>query len=308
MYLTLREPVAFEGIGLHSGSRVQITIRPARAGRGIFFRRTDVDAAIGVIPARFDRVTDLRLCTRLSNEHGVSVGTVEHVMAALSGCGISDAIVDIDGPEVPIMDGSAADFVEGFLRAGVAETRRARRAIRIFRPIEVRRDGKRAVLLPAARFSARFEISFADRAIGEQAIELDLTGGAFVEELAWCRTFGHLVEVEALRRMGLARGGSLENAIVIENGRVLNPEGLRHAEEFVRHKVLDAVGDLALAGAPIIGRYVGVKAGHEMTNLLLRELFARPADWGWCELGAGQSFDLRSAQPVERRAAFPMAV
>ncbi|MEL6267063.1 MAG: UDP-3-O-acyl-N-acetylglucosamine deacetylase [Pseudomonadota bacterium] len=287
MRYTVSTLAVFRGVGLHSGATVTLRVVPARAGSGIRFLRTDVTPGEGLIPARYDLVTDTRLCTRLTNEHGVSVGTVEHVMAALAGTGITDATLTLDGPEVPVMDGSARAFVAGFERVGLAANGPAPTAIRIDRAVTVEHEGKRASLEPAARFGVAFEIDFADPAIGRQSVEVEMGGDAFRRELADCRTFGHLAEVEQLRAMGLARGGGLENAIVVDRGRVLNPGGLRRADEFVRHKALDAVGDLALAGAPIIGLYRGYKAGHDLTNRLLRALFADPTSWSRAPLPAG---------------------
>lgn len=277
MHRTLAKPVEFAGTGLHGGQSVAMTVRPADAGHGIVFQRTDVPN--GRVPARYDLVTDTRLCTRLTNAQGVSVGTVEHLMAALAGCGISDALIQVDGPEIPIMDGSSADFVDAFVRVGSLMLGRPLEAIRILRPVAVDSGGRFAELSPAPRFEMAFRIDFDDRAIGVQRHEMPLINGAFVEELSDCRTFGRLEDVERLRAIGLARGGNLTNAIVVDQGRVLNPEGLRRPDEFVRHKMLDAVGDLALAGAPIIGRYIADKAGHEMTNMLLHELFSQPDAW-----------------------------
>jgi len=308
MNLTVRHPVRFEGVGLHGGQKVRMTVRAAPRGHGIAFLRTDIGGEAGLIPARHDAVGDTRLCTRLTNVHGASVGTVEHLMAALAGAGISDALVEIDGPEVPIMDGSAREFVRGLGEAGLVDLGGCRPAIRIDRPVEVVQGAKRAALVPADTFSMSFEIDFADPAIGRQSAVLPLSGGAVVEELADCRTFGMLAEVEALRRAGLTRGGSLKNAIVIDQGRVLNPEGLRRPDEFVRHKMLDAVGDLALAGSPIVGCYEGERAGHEMTNLLLHALFAAPDAWSWTELHAGEGLDLRRARLPRPAHAKPMAV
>lgn len=274
------------GVGLHSGQPATMEIGPAEAGTGILFRRSDL-AGRPAIPARFDAVVDTRLCTRLmAAEGGASLGTVEHVMAALAAIGITDAEIAVDGPEVPIMDGSAQPYVAAIAAAGVVELDAPLRAIRILRPVEVASEGRVARLLPADRLEIGFEIAFDDPAIGSQSVDLALTNGAALAELAECRTFGRLAEVEQLRKLGLARGGSLENAIVVDRGRILNPGGLRRADEFVRHKVLDALGDLALAGAPIIGRYEGVRAGHEMTNRLLRALFADPQAWGWDEAAA----------------------
>lgn len=297
---TVRAGVVFNGVGLHGGQTVTMQALPAPAGHGIVFRRTDLAPGTGDIPARWDLVVDTRLCTRLGNAHGASVGTVEHLMAALAGCGVTDALVTLAGPEVPIMDGSAAPFVAALLRAGVVETGRPLRAVRIRERVAVEQDGKRAELLPANRFEMDFAIEFEDPAIGTQRHTTPLVNGAFVAELGDCRTFGHLGEVEQLRAMGLARGGSLQNAIVVDRGRVLNPEGLRRADEFVRHKMLDAVGDLALAGAPIVGRYVAHRGGHELTNRLLRTLFARPDSWCWVDLRPGQWFGGVAEVPESR--------
>jgi UDP-3-O-[3-hydroxymyristoyl] N-acetylglucosamine deacetylase len=288
MRRTVNKAVRFRGVGLHGGQPVVLTVAPAAAETGIVFRRTDAGPAARPIPARYDFVHDTHLCTRLSNGDGLSIGTVEHLMAALAGCGISDARIAVDGPEVPIMDGSAVAFVREFVRVGIRDLGVPWRAIRVQEPVSVRMEGKLAELAPAPRFEMEFSVSFADPAIGLQSKELALAGSAIVSELSDSRTFGFLSEVEMLLRQGLGRGGSLENVVIIDNGRVLNPEGLRHPDEFVRHKMLDAVGDLALAGAPIIGRYTGIKAGHEMSNLLLRKLFSCPEAWTWCELRPGQ--------------------
>ena len=290
MRKTLKTGVELKGVGLHGGQHVVLSLEPAPVRAGVRFVRVDVPLEHQMIPARYDLVTDTRLCTKLTNEHGVSVGTVEHVMAALAGCGITDALVVLDGPEVPIMDGSSAPFVDAIAKAGVKLFAEDCAAIRVLRPVRVQDGDKWAELVPAERFEMDFRIDFQDPAIGQQSHEMRLTNGAFFSELSDCRTFGHLKEVEALRAMGLARGGSLQNAIVVDNGRVLNPEGLRRPDEFVRHKMLDAVGDLALAGAPIIGRYQAEKAGHEMTNKLLRALFADPDAWVWDVLGSGDGF------------------
>lgn len=284
MRRTLSKDVEFEGVGLHGGKPVRMTVSPAPSGAGIAFLRVDVPMEHQKIPARYDLVTDTQLCTKLTNSHGVSVGTVEHVMAAIAGCGIHDALIALDGPEVPIMDGSASPFVRGMTQAGFVEQLGTVRAIRILRPIVFEDGDKRAALLPADQLEIDFSISFEDEAIGEQQHGLSMVNGAFVSELSDCRTFGHLHEVEHLRAMGLAKGGGLHNAIVVDQGRVLNPEGLRRPDEFVRHKMLDAVGDLALAGAPIIGRYEGFKAGHGLTNQLLRVLFDQRDAWTWDEL------------------------
>ena len=288
MSKTLKTSVSVKGVGLHGGQPVTMTISPASAGHGIVFARTDVVDADPVVPARFDLVTDTQLCTKLSNAAGTSIGTVEHVMAALAGLGISDAEILLDGPEVPIMDGSSLPFIEALSGVGTVQTAQDRAAIRILDEVRVTDGEKWASLTPASEFRMDFRIEFADAAIGTQAHQMVLKNGAFVGELSDCRTFGHLHEVEYMRSLGLARGGSLKNAIVVDRGRVLNPEGLRRPDEFVRHKMLDAVGDLALAGAPIIGQYTGVKSGHGLTNQLLRALFATPDAWQWDRLPTGE--------------------
>ncbi len=289
MRRTVNKAVSFRGVGLHGGQPVVLTVAPAAAQTGIVFRRTDAGAAARPIPARYDFVHDTHLCTRLANGDGLTVGAVEHIMAALAGCGISDARITLDGPEVPIMDGSAVAFVHEFLRVGIRDLDVPWRAIRVLETVSVRMNGKVAQLAPAPRFEMEFSVSFADPAIGRQSKQLVLTGDAIVSELCDSRTFGFLADVEILRRMGLGRGGGLENAVIVDNGRILNPDGLRHPDEFVRHKMLDAVGDLALAGAPIIGRYTGVKAGHEISNLLLGKLFSCPESWAWRDLQPGQA-------------------
>ena len=202
-------------------------------------------------------------------------------MAALAGCSLTDVLISIDGPEVPIMDGSALPFVQAFLRAGFRDLQAPNPVIKILEPVEVVIGAKRAALLPSERAEMEYTISFDDPAIGTQSRFVDLCGGAVVAELSDSRTFGMLCDVEALRAQGLGRGGSIDNVIVVYSGRVLNPDGLRHPDEFVRHKMLDAVGDMALAGARIVGRYLGFKSGHGVTNLLLRELFSRPNAWAW---------------------------
>ena len=305
---TIGAGAAFRGIGLHGGQSVAMRVLPAPAGRGVLFRRTDLPAGRGDIPARWSNVVDTKLCTRLGNAHGASVGTVEHLMAALAGCGITDALVLLDGSEVPIMDGSAAPLVDGLLRAGVADSGVPARALRILAPVEVVDGERRAALLPSSRFEMAYSIEFDDPAIGASRAELRLTGTAFVDELGDCRTFGRLSEVEQLRASGLARGGSLRNAVVVDRGRVLNPEGLRRPDEFVRHKMLDAIGDLALAGAPIIGRFESHRGGHELTNALLRTLFARTDAWAWEPLCPDRWFGAVTHAPATPQPASAIAV
>ena len=275
MQTTLKREATLVGLGLHSGRPARMVLRPAAEG-GIRFRRVDVSDRDNLIPARWDLVSDTRLCTLLRNEAGVTVGTVEHLMAALAGTGVTHLEIDIDGPEVPIMDGSALRFVRAILRAGLAPLPGPLRAIRVLQPVRDVQCDVVAELVPADGLSIEFQIDFEDAAIGRQARRLAMENGAFLHELADCRTFCRREEVEAMRAAGLALGGTLDNAVVVDGGKVLNPGGLRRSDEFVRHKMLDALGDLALAGAPILGAYRGVRAGHGATNRLLRRLFASP--------------------------------
>lgn len=277
MQTTLKSDVSFDGTGLHSGDAVHMTVRPASAEYGIWFRRTDVSGAHSFISARWDSVSPTRLCTRLVNESGVSVSTVEHVMAALAGCGIHNALIEIDGPEVPILDGSAAPFAAAFIDRGLQELDAPIRAIEVLEEVEVSDGSAFARLSPADTLEIEFHIDFDDVVIGRQSKVLNMSNGAFVRELCDSRTFCREADVEAMRAGGLALGGTLENAVVVNGDRVLSPGGLRHTDEPVRHKMLDALGDLSLAGAPLLGRYTGHRAGHAMTNRLLRALFARPS-------------------------------
>jgi len=283
---TLKGPIGCIGTGVHSGRRVSLTLRPASSGAGIRFRRTDTGFEV---PAQFDRVVDTRLCTTLGTpgDPDRSIATVEHVMAALAGCGVDDALVEVDGPELPILDGSAAPYVFLIDCAGtVSRTGVPSQAIEVLRPVRVADgDGPGAAwaeLAPTASrtgLDASFTIDFPSTAIGRQSFALRVTPESFRGELSEARTFALAEEVAALRMAGLARGGSLANAVVVDGPLVLNPGGLRRPDEFVRHKLLDAVGDLALAGAPLRGRFTGHRSGHRLNNRLLRALFADAANW-----------------------------
>lgn len=297
MLTTVRQDIAFVGTGLHSGRPVRMVVRPAAAG-GVRFRRTDVTDRDNVIPARYDLVSDTTLNTRLTNAAGVSVQTAEHIMAALAGTGVWNAVIDIDGPEVPIMDGSARRFVQKIIAGGLRQLPGPMRAIRVLQPVRVFQDGAWAELAPAPALRIAFEIDFEDEAIGRQLQALDMVNGTFVRELSDCRTFCRRSDVEAMQAQGLALGGSLDNAIVVEGGEILNPEGLRRPDEFVRHKMLDALGDLALAGAPVIGSYRGVRAGHGVTNALLRRLFATQGAWAEVALDSEEAAQLPGAGVV----------
>jgi UDP-3-O-[3-hydroxymyristoyl] N-acetylglucosamine deacetylase len=273
---TLKSPAAFTGVGLHGGASVRMVVHPAPADHGIWFRRTDVADRDPLVLARWDMVKPSQLCTVIENGDGVSVSTIEHIMAALAGFAIHNALIEIDGPEVPILDGSSVPFIQGFLAAGIEEQFLPVRAVRVLKPVEVREDKAVARLEPAEMLEIKFRIDFAEKAIGVQSHQLNMANGAFVRELSDSRTFCRQSDVDAMRAKGLALGGTLENAVVFDDDQVLSPGGLRHADEPVRHKMLDAVGDLALAGGPILGRYVGERAGHALTNRLLRALFADP--------------------------------
>lgn len=253
-----------------------MTLRPAGPDSGIVFRRSDAGAEIR---ADWRNSVESALATVLRNPDGIQVATVEHLMAALAGNGIDNAIVELDGPEIPIMDGSAAPFVRLIDEAGIAVQNAPRHAIRILKPIEVAEEAASAALLPASGFSMSFEIDFDNPLIRHQHLSLSIDREVFNSELAPARTFGLLDDWPRLKAAGLARGGSLDNAIVISGDRVLNAGGLRFADEFVRHKLVDAIGDLYLAGAAILGHFRGVRSGHALTRRLLASVFADPAAW-----------------------------
>ncbi len=282
MQTTLRQEARFEGTGLHSGAPVDLVVFPAPAGHGIAFRRTDLSGR-PILQAIWSNVVVSPLNTRLTNDDGVTVSTIEHLMAALAGCGIHNALIEIDGPEVPILDGSAAPFVRGFLSVGLHQHTAPLRAIEVLRDVSVRDGDAFASLGPSTSLQIDFEIDFADAAIGRQTKTLNMANGAFVRELCDSRTFCRSADVDQMRANGLALGGTVENAVVVDGDRVLTPGGLRHRDEAVRHKMLDALGDLYTAGAPILGRYTGRRAGHALTNKLLRELFAQDDAWRWTD-------------------------
>ncbi len=279
MQTTVHTTLHFSGMGLHSGKPARIILRPAAADTGILFVRTDVVGVDPVVPARWDHVIVSPLNTRIENASGVSVSTIEHLMAALAGCGIHNVVVEISGPEVPIMDGSAAQFVRGLVRAGVKRLNTSLAVIEVLRAVEYRHGDALARFDPSPAPIMDYTIDFADKAIGHQRKVMPLANGFFVRELCDSRTFCRQDDVDAMRAQGLALGGTMENAVVVDGDRVLSPGGLRHADEAVRHKMLDALGDMATAGAPILARYTGVKSGHAMTNHLLRALFADDKNW-----------------------------
>lgn len=276
---TVRSPALFAGIGVHTGAYTRVSVRPAAVDSGIVFVRTDVTDRDNAVPVSGEAVCKTQLGTVIGNAAGVTVSTIEHLMAAFAMLGVDNAVVEVDGPEMPIMDGSSAPFVRVLDRAGLRPQEAPRRYIEILETLEVVEAGKRATLKPACGFEVAFTIEFASAAIGRQSIDLAMDEQVFRDELADCRTFGFLSDVEALRAMGLARGGSLENCVVLEGDVILNPEGLRRPDEFVRHKALDAIGDLYVLGGPLLGRFEGVCAGHGLNNALVRALLARPDAW-----------------------------
>ena len=276
---TIQFSVRLGGVGVHTGRAINLEIGPAGPGEGIVFTRTDISDRDPHVPARADLVCDTRLGTVIANAAGARVATVEHLMAALWALGVDNARIAIDGPEVPIMDGSCEPFLRQIGRVGLRLQPLGRRYIEILEPVVIDDGDKRAALVPADAFEMAFEILFESSAIGRQSIDLPLDPASFRRDLADSRTFGFLHEVEALRAAGLARGGTMDNVVVIDGDSVLNPGGLRRPDEFVRHKAIDAVGDLYLLGAPLIGRYEGRYAGHALNNALARALLARPSAW-----------------------------
>lgn len=276
---TVAGPVIFAGVGVHTGAHVRVAVRPAPVDAGVSFVRTDLKDIDNTIRVSAEAVGQTRLGTVINNAAGATVSTIEHLMAAFCALGIDNVVVELDGPEVPILDGSAEVFIQFLDRAGRRRQEASRRFIEVLEPVEVVEGDKRAVLLPSDRFEVAFEIVFDSAPIGRQRVDLEITEESFRKELADCRTFGFLKDVEALRAAGLARGASMENAVVLDGDRVLNPEGLRRPDEFVRHKALDAVGDLYVAGLPLLARFEGLYAGHGLNNLLVRALMARPQAW-----------------------------
>jgi len=266
-------------VGVHTGQRVRLAIRPAPTGTGIVFVRTDITDRDNRIVVSGEAVVDARLNTMIENAAGVRLSTIEHLMAAFCALGISNVVVEVDGPELPILDGSALPFVQLLDRAGFRRQPTPVRYVEILEPIHVTDGDKHAALYPCDRYEMRFEIDFPSAVIGNQVVDFVVDEQTFRDEIMAARTFGFAHEVEALRQAGLARGGSLENAVVIDGDEILNPGGLRMEREFVRHKALDAIGDLYVLGAPLLGRYEGYKAGHAVNNALIRTLLAAPHAW-----------------------------
>ncbi len=276
---TVASSASCVGVGVHRGERVRLTLKPGPVDSGIVFVRTDVTDRDNRIPAHAEAVVSAVLSTEVANAAGVGVHTVEHLMAALCAAGVDNAVVELDGPELPIMDGSALAFSRLVEQAGLRDQGAPRRFIEVLKPVSAVFGEARAQLIPCEAFALDVGIDFESAAIGVQRWRGAVTEESFAVELASARTFGFLHQVEALRARGLARGGSLDNAVVVDGDRVVNPEGLRFADEFIRHKALDCVGDLYLLGAPLLGRMIGDRVGHALNNRLARALLADPSAW-----------------------------
>ena len=283
---TLKTEIGCTGVALHSGRKTSLTLKPAAENTGIRICRTDLLNGAREILVSWQNVVDTRLATTVGNDHGSTVSTVEHLAAALAGCEIDNVLIEVDGPEIPIMDGSSAPFVFLIECAGTVEQNAARTAVKILKPVTVGDETRSLSILPAENFSLAFEIDFDSSAIDRQERTFQRIGADFKSDIARARTFGFDHEVEALRSAGLARGGSLENAVVVSGDKILNEGGLRFDDEFVRHKILDCVGDLYLAGGPVIGEVIASKSGHELNNALLRAVFADDDAWERVEASA----------------------
>ncbi|KAF1708965.1 UDP-3-O-[3-hydroxymyristoyl] N-acetylglucosamine deacetylase [Pseudoxanthomonas kalamensis DSM 18571] len=292
---TLKNVIRATGVGLHSGEKVYMTLRPAAADTGVVFRRIDLDP-VAEIPAQAQLVTETTLCTGLTGD-GAKVLTVEHLMSALAGLGIDNVYVELSSAELPIMDGSAGPFVFLLQSAGIEEQAAPKRFIRIVEPVEVRDGDKIARFEPYDGFRVGFTVQFDHPMIpaSQSRAEVDFSSDAYVKEVSRARTFGFMRDLEYMRERNLGLGGSMDNAIVLDEFRVLNEDGLRYADEFVRHKILDAIGDLYLAGRPILGAYEGYKSGHALNNKLVRALLTQTSAWE--EVSFGLDDDTAAAAP-----------
>ncbi|MDO5059377.1 MAG: UDP-3-O-acyl-N-acetylglucosamine deacetylase [Neisseria sp.] len=283
---TLAKSVSVTGVGLHSGERVKLTLHPAAENSGIAFRRTDLSGEQGeIIPLTPYLINDTRLSSTIVTEHGVRVGTIEHIMSALAAYGVDNALIELNAPEIPIMDGSSLPFIYLLQDAGVVDQKAQKRFLKILKTVEVKENGKWVRFTPHNGFKVTLTIEF-DHPVFNRSnptFEIDFAGQSYIEEIARARTFGFMQEVEMMRAHNLGLGGNLSNAIVIDDTDVLNPEGLRYPDEFVRHKILDAIGDLYIVGHPIIGAFEGYKSGHAINNALLRAVLADESSYEWVE-------------------------
>ena len=279
---TIKQSISATGVGLHKGEKVQLTLRPAPANTGIVFRRVDLDPVVD-IKASPDAVGETTLCTCLVNEDNVQISTVEHLLAAIAGLGIDNLIIEVDSPEIPIMDGSALPFVYLLQSVDIEVQNTPKRFLRIKKPIRVEEGDKWAELKPYEGFRVNFAIDFDHPVIANttQNMSMDFSSCSFIKEISRARTFGFMKDIEFLRAHNLALGGSLENAIVLDKYRMLNKDALRYDDEFVKHKILDAIGDLYMGGVSILGELNAFKSGHALNNMLLREVFKQTDAWEW---------------------------
>ena len=277
---TIKHEISCVGIGLHTGNKISMTLKPAEINTGIVFHRTDAAGRDAYIPARHEYVVDTRMCTCIGNKDGVKVATIEHLMAAIHAMGVNNLMIDIDGPETPVMDGSSAPFVFLLECAGIKAQGAPLKALRILKTVRYTSGDKELVLTPAEKgLNMHFSIDFPASVIGHQEADLDLTAANFKNMFSRARTFGFLQDIEMLRSIGLARGGSLDNAILVNDNTIMNKDGLRYSNEFVRHKMLDAVGDLYMCGYPMIADFSGSRSGHTDTNALLSAVFADESNY-----------------------------
>ncbi len=299
---TLKNVIRATGVGIHTGEKVFMTLRPAAVNTGIIFRRTDLDPVVEV-PAFATHVGDTSMNTTLDQD-GVRVSTVEHLMSAFAGLGIDNAYVDLSNAEVPIMDGSAGPFVFLIQSAGIEEQSAAKRFIRILEPVEVRKDDKWARFDPFDGFRVSFKIDFNHPVFRshQSFASVDFSTTSYLKEIARARTFGFMRDIEMLRERNLVLGGSMDNAVVLDDYRVLNEDGLRYEDEFVKHKVLDAIGDLYLLGHGLIGAFSGYKSGHELNNLLLRELLEQPSAWEEVTFDDSEAIPVSYVHPAQATA------
>jgi len=297
---TIKNVIRATGVGMHNGKKVVMTLRPAPVNTGIVFRRIDLEPVFE-IRAEPDKVGDTALSTTLVGRDGIRVATIEHLMSALAGMGIDNLYVDLTASEVPIMDGSAGPFVFLIQSAGIAEQAAPKRFIRIRKPLELREDDKWVRCEPWDGFRVSFEIEFDHPVFRSRncAVDMDFSTTSYLKEVARARTFGFMRDIEYLRRRNLVLGGSLDNAVVVDDYRILNADGLRYEDEFVKHKVLDAIGDLYMLGAGLIGRFVGYKSGHALNNALLREMLRRDDVWEEVTFPADQPAPISYLQPAQ---------
>jgi UDP-3-O-[3-hydroxymyristoyl] N-acetylglucosamine deacetylase len=302
---TLAREIHLTGTGVHSGAPVSLTLHPAEADTGLRFLVTKRGRVIAEIPAHVANVKNLTLCTVIGDDTGVTISTVEHLLAALRGLAIDNCYVEIDSKEVPIMDGSSCDFVEAIDRVGIRELSEPRKYIKVLKPVRVEEGDCWGQLEPHGSFRLDVEIDFQTPLIGRQRIAFEMSPGVFRHELSRARTFGFMSDVEKLWKMGLALGADLTNTVAIGEGKIMNREGLRYEHEFVRHKMLDAVGDLSLAGAPLLGAYSSYKGGHRLNSMVLQALFADASNWAWVQ--APRTSKSRTPMAVGMRPAIAVA-